>query len=414
MFNWLKKHHGRRKKSHKRKVIVTAAGAVLIIGTAIGSAINQLNQQNCIGSSEGANYNVSGNTTSGNQQQIAQACYKAFTQMGWTPEDACAAIGNFQYESGGLKIGATEVGGQGWGLAQWTPKEKGQQIADQNHWNFNSAQGQCQVVNYQLNHGDWIGTPSPQGDGDGKSFQDFKNCKDINEAAKMFADDYERPKKAALAASLSQRQQDAKQWLAAFDKGNDKTTTPGAAGMAAANTNGASPDSSGSCDVGGGGTTGAGGDILQTAKGWMGWFHYGEVHPSPTLGKDLKNPNKNGITDCSGFVWLVLNKCGYKVPPNMGWFTGSMAADAKGPHKWLKAIPANQAKAGDIVIVNDGGGAGGNGHTAILMQDWHGNSTQIINEGGCGGSGGVNTSSFQDAFMSLLAGGDITFAEPIK
>ena len=386
---------------------------LILIGSIGGGywAYEQSQQGSCQGTSSG-NYNVSGNTTSGNQQQIAQAVYKAFTQMGWTPEDACAAIGNFQYESGGLKIGATEVGGQGWGLAQWTPKEKGQQIADQNHWNFNSAQGQAQVVNYQLNHGGWISRGTP--DGDGKSFNDFKNCKDVNEAAKMFADDFERPKKAALDASLSQRQQDAKQWLAMFDNGNDKVTQQQTGDFAANNTNGASA-LNGSCDVGGdSGTAGAGGDILQTAKGWMGWFHYGEVHPSPTLGKDLKNPNKNGITDCSGFVWLVLNKCGYKVPPNMGWFTGSMAADAKGPHKWLKAIPANQAKAGDIVIVNDGGGAGGNGHTAILMQDWHGNSTQIINEGGCGGSGGVNTSSFQDAFLSLLSGGDITFAEPIK
>lgn len=386
---------------------------LILIGSIGGGywAYEQSQQGSCQGTSSG-NYNVSGNTTSGDQKQIAQACYKAFTQMGWTPEDACAAIGNFQYESGGLNIGAQEAGGQGWGLAQWTPKAKGQQVADQNHWNFNSAEGQCQVVNYQLNHGGWISRGTP--DGDGKSFNDFKNCKDVNEAAKMFADDFERPKKAALDASLSQRQQDAKQWLAMFDNGNDKVTQQQTGDFAANNTNGASA-SNGSCDVGGdNGTAGAGGDILQTAKGWMGWFHYGEVHPSPTLGKDLKNPNKNGITDCSGFVWLVLNKCGYKVPPNMGWFTGSMAADAKGPHKWLKAIPANQAKAGDIVIVNDGGGAGGNGHTAILMQDWHGNSTQIINEGGCGGSGGVNTSSFQDAFLSLLSGGDITFAEPIK
>lgn len=386
---------------------------LILIGSIGGGywAYEQSQQGSCQGTSSG-NYNVSGNTTSGDQKQIAQACYKAFTQMGWTPADACAAIGNFQYESGGLNIGAQEAGGQGWGLAQWTPKAKGQQVADQNHWNFNSAEGQCQVVNYQLNHGGWISRGTP--DGDGKSFNDFKNCKDVNEAAKMFADDFERPKKAALDASLSQRQQDAKQWLAMFDNGNDKVTQQQTGDFAANNTNGASA-SNGSCDVGGdNGTAGAGGDILQTAKGWMGWFHYGEVHPSPTLGKDLKNPNKNGITDCSGFVWLVLNKCGYKVPPNMGWFTGSMAADAKGPHKWLKAIPANQAKAGDIVIVNDGGGAGGNGHTAILMQDWHGNSTQIINEGGCGGSGGVNTSSFQDAFLSLLSGGDITFAEPIK
>lgn len=410
MFNLFKWNP--HKKRHK-KLIAVVAGVVLILGVTIGSAINQLNQQNCVGTSGNANYNVSGSTTSGNQQQIAQACYKAFTQMGWSPEDACAAIGNFQYESGGLHIGAVEAGGGGgWGLAQWTPKSSGESIANAHHWDFNTAEGQCQVVNYQINNGDWISHGTE--DGDGKSVNDFKSCKDINEATAMFENDFERPSAGACVASRSQRQQDARQWLAAFDKGNDKTTTPGAAGMAAANTDGASPDSNGSCDVGGGGTAGAGGDVLQTAKGWMGWFHYGEVHPSPTLGKDLKNPNKNGITDCSGFVWLVLNKCGYKVPPNMGWFTGSMAADAKGPHKWLKAIPANQAKAGDIVIVNDGGGAGGNGHTAILMQDWHGNSTQIINEGGCGGSGGVNTSSFQDAFMSLLAGGDITFAEPIK
>lgn len=387
---------------------------LILIGSIGGGywAYEQSQQGSCQGTSSG-NYNVSGNTASGDQKQIAQACYKAFTQMGWTPADACAAIGNFQYESGGLHIGAVEQGGGGgWGLAQWTPKSSGQSVADAHHWNFNTAEGQCQVVAYQCNSGDWISSGTP--DGDGKSFNDFKNCKDINEAAKMFADDFERPKKAALDASLSQRQQDAKQWLAMFDNGNDKVTQQQTGDFAANNANGASP-TNGSCDVGGdSGTAGAGGDILQTAKGWMGWFHYGEVHPSPTLGKDLKNPNKNGITDCSGFVWLVLNKCGYKVPPNMGWFTGSMAADAKGPHKWLKAIPANQAKAGDIVIVNDGGGAGGNGHTAILMQDWHGNSTQIINEGGCGGSGGVNTSSFQDAFLSLLSGGDITFAEPIK
>lgn len=387
---------------------------LILIGSIGGGywAYEQSQQGSCQGTSSG-NYNVSGNTTSGDQKQIAQACYKAFTQMGWTPADACAAIGNFQYESGGLHIGAVEQGGGGgWGLAQWTPKSSGQSVADAHHWNFNTAEGQCQVVAYQCNSGDWISSGTP--DGDGKSFNDFKNCKDVNEAAKMFADDFERPKKAALDASLSQRQQDAKQWLVMFDNGNDKVTQQQTGDFAANNTNGASA-LNGSCDVGGdSGTAGAGGDILQTAKGWMGWFHYGEVHPSPTLGKDLKNPNKNGITDCSGFVWLVLNKCGYKVPPNMGWFTGSMAADAKGPHKWLKAIPANQAKAGDIVIVNDGGGAGGNGHTAILMQDWHGNSTQIINEGGCGGSGGVNTSSFQDAFLSLLSGGDITFAEPIK
>lgn len=50
--------------------------------------------------------------------------------------------------------------------------------------------------------------------------------------------------------------------------------------------------------------------------------------------------------------WLTLNKAGYKVPANMGWFTGTMASDAKGSHQYLKQISENDAKASDIVIVN--------------------------------------------------------------
>lgn len=163
---------------------------------------------------------------------------------------------------------------------------------------------------------------------------------------------------------------------------------------------------------GGGGTTGDSSDVVQQAKKWLGWFHYGQVHPSPTLGSDLKNPKKSGYTDCSGFVWLVLNKCGYKVPSNMGWFTGSMASDAKGKHRWLKECSEKDAKAGDVLIYNCGGGSGNNGHTAILEEDWHGNSTKIIEMGGTG-SGGVNEATVHDAFLSLL-GGSRVLAKPLK
>lgn len=387
---------------------------LLLIGSISGGywAWQQSQQGSCQGTSSGGNYNVGGNTSTGNDKQLAQAAYNTFTKLGWTPEAACAGLGNLQWESGGhFDVHAKEGGGGGgYGLPQFTGSTLAQarQIASQQHFNFDTIEGQCETLVYSIEHGgQWMNK-------DGTSYQQFKTSKDIAKAARAFCTDYERPKVGM--EHYEQRVQDAQQWAAAFCKGdNDKITQQQNTDFAANNANGASPNSNGSCDVGGdSGTAGAGGDILQTAKGWMGWFHYGEVHPSPTLGKDLKNPNKNGITDCSGFVWLVLNKCGYKVPANMGWFTGSMAADAKGPHKWLKQIPADKAKAGDIVIVNDGGGAGGMGHTAILMQDWHGNSTMIINEGGCGGSGGVNTSTFQQAFLSLLSGGDITFAEPIK
>ena len=96
----------------------------------------------------------------------------------------------------------------------------------------------------------------------------------------------------------------------------------------------------------------------------------------------------------------------------MGWFTGTMASDAKGSHQYLKQISENDAKAGDIVIVNQGAGAGNNGHTAILLDKWQGKATKIIEQGGTGDK--VNESTFGTAFYSLLNGSDVTLARPIK
>lgn len=155
------------------------------------------------------------------------------------------------------------------------------------------------------------------------------------------------------------------------------------------------------------------GNIIKTAKSMKGYFRYGQQHPSPDLGNNLKKPNKTGTTDCSGYIWLVLNKAGYKVPKNMAWFTGSMSADAKGAHKWLKQIKPSDAKAGDIVIVNQGAGAGNNGHTAFLTENWHGKDTKIIQEGG-DTTGHVNEGRFGTSFSILLDGGDVVLARPVK
>lgn len=160
-------------------------------------------------------------------------------------------------------------------------------------------------------------------------------------------------------------------------------------------------------------------DVLQIAKSLLGYFHYGQSHGVSYIGS-VENPDRNGITDCSGFVWLVLKKAGYKVPENMGWFTGSMEADAKGAHHWLTEIPASEAKAGDVVIVNTGGGSGNNGHTAILEENWKSqspseNTTKVIQMGGKDGSGGVNEGTFRESFLSLLSGNyTLTFARPQK
>lgn len=154
-------------------------------------------------------------------------------------------------------------------------------------------------------------------------------------------------------------------------------------------------------------------DIIKIAKHYKGWFYYNQTHPSQDLG-DLNNPNKNGGTDCSGFVWLVLNKAGYRVPTNMQWFTGTMAADARIEHKYLKEVNKNEAKAGDIVIVNQGSGMGSNGHTAFLLEGWQGNDTKIIQEGGRYDRESVNEDKFGTSFTNLLKSGEVVFARPIK
>ena len=123
------------------------------------------------------------------------------------------------------------------------------------------------------------------------------------------------------------------------------------------------------------------------------------------------NPDKNGQADCSSFVWLVLTKAGYKTPA-AAWVTPTMASDAKGSKQFLQQIPDAEAKAGDVIIVNMGSGFGNDGHTAILIEDYHGTSTKIIEMGGYGADS-VHEGQIDTSFGYLLSG-DICFARPIK
>lgn len=153
--------------------------------------------------------------------------------------------------------------------------------------------------------------------------------------------------------------------------------------------------------------------IIDEGRKYLGWFYYTQNHSLGAFG-DWDSPSKSAGTDCSGFIWFVLHKLGsYKLPDNMQWYTGSMEDDAKGKHQWLQEIPAKEAKAGDIVIVNTGSGSGSDGHTAFLTEDWHGADTKIIQQGGMGSS--VNEATYGNSFMSLLAKNHTeTFARPIQ
>ena len=351
---------------------------------------------------EGSSNNSSNNIpTSADKNKNAKAIYSYLrTELHATPQAAAGLMGVWDFESGFNPKSVNSSSGAT-GLAQWLGTRLTSLEA------FANAKGksktdlglQLAFAKQEFENGYKSATAS-----------DFK-LTDVHKATKAFLIDYEgmgnNPEQWYLNSNGQGgpgRYQLADHWFAKL--GNMDPAAGGASDIA-------EQDGDSDCQTGDDDSDSTtNGDIVDTAKNWIGWFYYVQTHPSKDLGSDLKNPDKKGGTDCSGFVWLVLNKAGYKVPSNMGWFTGSMEADAKGDHKYLKEIDKSDAQPGDVVIVNTGSGAGNLGHTAILESKWSGNSTKIIEQGGVGDS--VNEGTFGTSFLNLLSGGSVTIARPIK
>lgn len=331
--------------------------------------------------------------TNQNTEENAKVIYTYFRKnFGATPEGASGVLGCLQFESQ-LDSTAENPSSGAYGIAQWLGGRltRLEQLAQEMGKEKSDLAVQLQLLSEELQNLYYK-----------KALHALK-LTNIHEAQKEWLLWFEGLSQDSSQWHLEQRNAMADSWYAKFGS-SDPVANYTSENVIAEDGNILVCDSSGSGE--------ADGDILEIAKSWLGWFHYDQVHPAPDLGSDLKNPNKEGRTDCSGFVWLVLNKAGYYVPANMQWYTGSMASDARGSQQYLQAISANDARAGDIIIVNQGGGAGSNGHTGILTEKWKGNETKIIQEGGNGDR--VNIEAFGTSFTSLISGGDICFARPIK
>ncbi|MEK2554442.1 phage tail tip lysozyme [Lactiplantibacillus plantarum] len=317
-------------------------------------------------------------------------------KYGATPQAAAGILGVLQLESR-LDPKSVNSSSGATGLAQWLGgrKDKLEDLAHKESKPATNLGVQLDYLDQELNSSYYASNK-----------QIFKYT-DVHKATKAWLMDYEGMSKNPEQWFLSKRYAFADHWYSVIGTKDpvtgDSLKNASQDEEANANLDCASDTDTGKAD----------GNIIKTAKSMKGYFKYGQSHPSADLGTNLKNPNKSGTTDCSGFIWLTLNKAGYKVPANMGWFTGTMASDAKGSHQYLKQISENDAKAGDIVIVNQGAGAGNNGHTAFITENWHGKNTKIIEEGG-DTTGHVNESTFGTAFYSLLSGSDVTLARPIK
>ncbi len=297
---------------------------------------------------------------------------------GCTPEVAAALCGNAQGESDGRPT-ADEGGGaagRGYGIFQWTLKGVPGRVYMISLMekagitlNPDTSEAQMKLLFWHGPNGQWIASS-----GYPYSWQQFLKMTDIAIATTAFEKNFERPLN-----SHPERIDFAKYWYNKFKDLKIPSTS--------------------------------GGDILDTAKSLLGYFHYSM--PLRTQFGSVANPDRNGYADCSSFVWLVLTKAGYRTPAGVGWYTGSMTADARGARTWLTEISANEAKAGDVLIVNQGGGAGANGHTAVLAEAWHGYTTAIIEMGGMQ-SGGVGVGRVDMSFGWLLNGGDVCLARAKK
>ena len=375
------------KKKKWKLIAYIVGGALLLIILLIAALTGQLQENSCDNSTT-----TETQLDSKSMTENAKNIYAHWKQKyGATPQAAAGILGVLQLESR-LDPKSVNSSSGATGLAQWLGgrKDKLEDLAHKENKPATNLGVQLDYLDQELNSSYYASNK-----------QIFKYA-DVHKATKAWLMDYEGMSKNPEQWYLSQRYGYADHWYSVL----------GASDPVAGNT--LDNASSGNltelgCDSD---PSYSGGSIVKNAESMKGDFSYVQTHPSPDLGSDLKNPNKTGGTDCSGFVWLALNKAGYKVPANMGWFTGTMASDAKGSHQYLKQISENDAKAGDIVIVNQGAGAGNNGHTAILLGKWQGKATKIIEQGGTGDK--VNESTFGTAFYSLLNGSDVTLARPIK
>ena len=376
-------------KAKVKIIIYIIIGVVVAIGAIVSAVFGGLSEEEC--DTSGVSVVADSKSQAENAKQIYDFLIKEYHA---TPQGASGVLGNLQQESQ-LNPSAIERPNDplsGHGLGQWTAGRTTQlmDFAKSHDKPWDNLGLQLEFLDHELKTSEKAGLKALK-------------ATSVEEATALWQTLFERAGKPVMGNRLNY----ANKWFAEL-----ATTDPVAGDTLGNASEGAIEETNLECSDGST-TSGKAGSIVKAGESMKGKFYYVQAHPSHDLGTDFMHPNKEGGTDCSGFVWLALYQAGYKVPKNMAWFTGSMASDARGAHKYLKEINPNQAKAGDIVIVNQGIGAGNNGHTAILLENWNGKDTKIIQQGG-DFTGHVNEGKFGISFSILLNGGDVVLARAQK
>lgn len=391
---------------------------IIIVAVFAGGAVSE-SQDDCSNDATTGSYSAKGANGAWTQKGTlaynrAKTIFHALiNDLGLSGAAAAGVVGNIRQESGPnieTKIN-NGSGDGGHGLIQWTFGRRTQltEFAKKKHMNENSLKLQILMIEHDLKNPAMLYS----GKYGRQTLKSFANITNPATAALHFYlsgmeagggqthdPDGSGPARAKFA------QQAYRMFGGSKYKAKNSLLGSGAKSASGSASDGAGDDECDDDDA-----IGTGGPLLSQAKHLIGYFTYG-AHGVSGYGS-WKHPNKNGQTDCSGFVWLAMKRAGYNVG-DAPFFTGTMEQDAKGPHKYLKKISPKSAKPGDVIIMNIGDGSGPNGHTAIIAGKYKGYQTRIIEMGGDNHSH-VHVSNIHDSFLSLINGGArVTWARPVK
>lgn len=408
---------GCKKMKRKGKILAGAggiAGAVILMAVLIAGAISDEKQDNCTtpdGYSVGSIKGTAGDwTKSGTKaNKTMKATWNFFKSKGFSGIAIAGICGNIAQESS-FNTGASSNGSD-IGIIQWTDNSDSSAKTALENWCRRHGK-KVTSLDAQLEYL-WTASSSAHTAHGMKNnstlINGLKNAKSIEAATELFEQEVEAAGDPEMANRVSYAKQVYRMMGGSKVKGNSKLLkSKNAAAGDAADT--ADTSDCGDDDA----AEGSGGPLLSIAKSLLGYFKYSQA--TRTRFGTIAHPNKNGTTDCSGFVWICMKKAGYPVPSYM-FSTPVMESDAKGAHHYLKQIKPGQVRPGDVVIVNEGGGSGNSGHTAIVTTKYkgpHGYNTGIIQMTGPEGAGGVGKSTFRNGFLSLLGSGRVTWARPVN
>lgn len=412
IINFIKNLGGRLIKN----LIVAASIFVIIIIIIVvffGGGVVDEEEHSCSNDATDASISSSGSMGAWTQKgtkayNVAKSIFDFLVKKeGFSGAGAAGAVANASRESS-FNPKAYNPGGQVAGIFQWSLDgsinggtggkgriSSGGYISGDGKRGLN-LKNQLKLIHHELHHGYSAVRPLV-----GKATDPYQ-------AAQDWSAKYEGVALSDGQTKLSQLKTDAQKAYRMFG-GSKYKSNNSLLGSAANGADSSASDQSGDDECDDGSDIGDGGPLLTEAKKLLGYFTYGGHGPASYGG--WKHPNKNGQTDCSGFVWLAMKRAGYPVG-NDAFSTPAMEADARGSHKYLKQISAKNAKPGDVIIMNVGGGSGQNGHTAIIAGKYKGYQTKIIEMGGTN-NGHIHTSNIHDSFLSLIPNARITWARPV-